>query len=221
MSKEEKINNEVPNEEVVETETVTNASQPIINTDAAKAKANEVASKAKDGVGSFTEKFKSDKKFKTNVIGGAIVVLLVIVLLVVYLVGGSKGAIKGFAKAYVDMDAKKIVKYFHEDYLAYFDDLGYDIEDSLDDVFDDYKDNDYEYLSYEINDSEKIEKDDVEDIAEGLEDSYDIDEKEVKAAVLYTIKFKVDDDGDKDTVKEDYTAVKISGKWYIFPEDLT
>lgn len=223
MSNEENVNKDVKESGTVNSKNSgdTTNNQQIINTEAAKAKANEMAAKAKAGVGNFTEKFKSDKKFKTNVIGIGIVVIVVIVLLVVYLTGGSKGAVKGFAKAYVNMDAKEVVKYMHEDYLAYYEDLDIDLEDSLDDGFDDLKDEDYEYLSYEINDSEKIEKDDVEDIAENLEELYDINENDVKAAVLYTIKFKVDDDGDKDTLKNDVTAVKISGKWYIFPVDLT
>lgn len=223
MSNEENVNKDVKESGTVNSKNSgdTTNNQQIINTEAAKAKANEMAAKAKAGVGNFTEKFKSDKKFKTNVIGIGIAVIVVIVLLVVYLTGGSKGAVKGFAKAYVNMDAKEVVKYMHEDYLAYYEDLDIDLEDSLDDGFDDLKDEDYEYLSYEINDSEKIEKDDVEDIAENLEELYDINENDVKAAVLYTIKFKVDDDGDKDTLKNDVTAVKISGKWYIFPVDLT
>ena len=223
MSNEENVNKDVKESGTVNSKNSgdTTNNQQIINTEAAKAKANEMAAKAKAGVGNFTEKFKSDKKFKTNVIGIGIAVIVVIVLLVVYLTGGSKGAVKGFAKAYVNMDAKEVVKYMHEDYLAYYEDLDIDLEDSLDDGFDDLKDEDYEYLSYEINDSEKIEKDDVEDIAESLEELYDINENDVKAAVLYTIKFKVDDDGDKDTLKNDVTAVKISGKWYIFPVDLT
>ncbi|HIS17697.1 MAG TPA: hypothetical protein IAC02_03700 [Candidatus Coprovivens excrementavium] len=223
MSNEENVNKDVKESGTVNSKNSgdTTNNQQIISTEAAKAKANEMAAKAKAGVGNFTEKFKSDKKFKTNVIGIGIVVIVVIVLLVVYLTGGSKGAVKGFAKAYVKMDAKEVVKYMHEDYLAYYEDLDIDLEDSLDDGFDDLKDEDYEYLSYEINDSEKIEKDDVEDIAESLEELYDINENDVKAAVLYTIKFKVDDDGDKDTLKNDVTAVKISGKWYIFPVDLT
>lgn len=229
MSKEENVTSEttknetVKKEEKVEkvAETSAAANQSIINTEAAKAKANEVAGKAKAGFSSFTEKMKTDKKFQSLVIGVAIIVVVVAVVLIAYLTGGSKGAIKGFAKAYVDMDAKKVVKYMHEDFLEASEDNGYDIEESLDDLFDNYDDNDYKFLSYEITDSEKVDKDDVEDIAEDLDENCDIKEKDVKAAVVYTIKFKVDDDGDKDTVKSDFTAVKIKSKWYIFPGDLS
>lgn len=232
MSKEENITSETTKNENVKkeatevkteknAETSAPASQSIINTDAAKAKANEVAGKAKSGVNAFTEKMKTDKKFQSLVIGIAIIVVVAIVVLVAYLGGGSKGAVKGFAKAYADMDAKKVVKYMNKDYLEASEDNGYDIEESLDDLFDNYDDNDYKILSYEITDSEKVDKDDLEDIADDLEDNCDIKAKTVKAAVVYTIKFKVKDDGDKDTVKKDVTAVKISGKWYVFLGDLT
>lgn len=216
MANEEKVDNEVTK---MEQENVSSNNQQIINTEAAKAKASEVASKAKAGVGNFTAKFKSDKKFQTTVIGVAIIAVLVIIVLIAYLTGGSKGAVKGFAKAYVEMDAKKVVEYFNEDYLDYYSDY-MDVEDNLDDLFDNYKDEDYIFKSYEITDSEKFEKDDIEDLAERLDESFDIREDDVTDAVVYTIKFKIDDDGDKETEKMDVTAVKIDGKWYIFTGDL-
>lgn len=215
MSKEENVvveNTEAKNEAV---------NQPIVNTDAAKAKANEVASKAKEGFGSFSNKLKTDKKFLTMVVAIVGAVLLLVLGGAFYFNGGSKGAVKGFAKAFVKADAKKVVKYMNEDYLEASEDAGFDIEDSLDEAFDDNEDKDFKYLSYEIVDSDKLDKDDVEEVAEQLEENCDIDEDTVKAAVVYTIKFKVDDDGDKDTEKKEVTAVKIKGKWYIFLGDLS
>ncbi|MDE5889048.1 MAG: hypothetical protein K2H20_03415, partial [Bacilli bacterium] len=195
------------------------ATQPVVNTEAAKAKASELADKAKQGFGNYTEKLKTDKK----VLGATIAVIVVAVLLIcgVYLNGGSKGVVKSFAQAYVKSDAKKITKLMHKDYLDTYEDMGFDLEETLEDTFDDYDDEDYKVLSYEIIDSEKLEKKDLKDLAEDLEDNCDIDEDTVKAAVVYTIKFKVDDDGDKDTMKTEVTAVKIKGKWYIFLGDLS
>lgn len=195
------------------------ANQPVVNTDAAKAKATEIANVAKKGLGDFSEKLKTDKK----VLGISIAVVVVVLLLVcgLYLNGGSKGVVKSFAHAYVKSDAKKIVKLMHKDYLDAYEDLGLDIEETLEDTFDDYEDEDFKVLSYEIVDSEQVKKKKVKDIAEDLEDNCDIDEDTVKDAVVYTIKFKVDDDGDKDTMKKDVTAVKIKGKWYIFLGDLS
>lgn len=195
------------------------SSQPIVNTDAAKAKANELAGKAKEGIGSFTEKLKTDKKVLGITIG--VVVALVLLIGCAYFTGGSKGVAKNYANAYVKSNTKKIMKYMHEGLVEYYDDLGIDLEETLEDAFDENDDNDYKYLSYELVDSDKLDKDDVEDLAEDLDKYYDIDEKSVKAAVVYTIKYKVKDDGDKDTIKNDITVIKIKGKWYVFPGDLS
>lgn len=194
-------------------------SQPIVNTEAAKAKASELAEAAKTGINSYTEKLKTDKK----VLGITIAVVVVLVLLIgcVYFTGGSKGVAKNYANAYVKSNSKKIMKYMHEGLVEYYDDLGIDLEETLEDTFDENDDNDYKFLSYELVDSEKLDKDDVEDLAEDLDKAYDIDEDHVKAAVVYTIKYKVKDDGDKDTLKNDITVVKIKGKWYVFPGDLS
>lgn len=194
-------------------------SQPIVNTEAAKAKASELAEAAKTGINSYTEKLKTDKKVLG--ISIAVVVILLLVICSLYLNGGSKGVVKSFSQAFVKSDTKKIVKLMHKNYLDAYEDMGFDIEDTLDDTFDDYDNEDFKVLSYEIVDSDKVEKSDLEDLAEDLEDNCDIDEKNVKAAVVYTIKFKVNDDGDKDTMKKDVTAVKIKGKWYIFLGDLS
>lgn len=191
------------------------ASQPVVNTDAAKAKATELASAAKKGLGNYTEKLKTDKK----VLGISVGVLVILVLLIggLCLGGGSKGVVKSYAKAMIKSDSKKMCKLMHKDYIEYMEDyMDDDCEDIFDDAFEKLDDKDYKYLSYEIIDSEKYDKKKREDYAEDLEDIYDIDEDDVKAVIEYTIKFKVDDDGDKDTEKMEVTAVKIKGKWYLF-----
>lgn len=195
------------------------ADQSSVNTEAAKTKATELVESAKKGLGNYTEKLKTDKK----VLGITVAVVVILVLLFggLYLNGGSKGVVKSFAKAYVKSDTKKIVKLMHEDYLEASEDSHFDIEETFDEMFDKYDDEDYKVLSYELVDSDKLDKKKVEDIAEDLEDNCDIDEDTVKAAVVYTVKFKVDDDGDKDTLKVEVTAVKIKGKWYLFLGDIS
>lgn len=188
---------------------------PIINTDAAKAKANELASKAKVGFGNYKEKLKTDKK----VLGISIAIAVVLLLAIcnVWLNGGSKGVVKSYAKAMVKYDAKKLSKLYHKEYIEYMEDLfDDDIEDIFEDRFESYEDKDYKILSYDIIDREKYDKRKTEDFAEDLEDSYDIDEDDVKEVYEYTIKFKIDDDGDKDSNRVEVYAVKIKGKWYIF-----
>ena len=194
-----------------------NQTAPNVSTE--QTKTNEIVDKAKQGLGNYVEKLKTDKKVLG--ISIAVIVILLLVICSLYLNGGSKGVVKSFSQAFVKSDTKKIVKLMHKNYLDAYEDMGFDIEDTLDDTFDDYDNEDFKVLSYEIVDSDKVEKSDLEDLAEDLEDNCDIDEKNFKAAVVYTIKFKVNDDGDKDTMKKDVTAVKIKGKWYIFLGDLS
>ncbi len=191
------------------------ATAPIINTDAAKAKANELAAKAKTGFSSYTEKLKTDKKV---LIISIIVVLAILFCLGTYMqTGGSKGVVKTYASAMVKYDAKKMTKIFHEDYIDYMEDLtDEDFEDTFEETFERFEKRDYKILKYKIIDYEKYDKDQIEDYAEKLEKSYDINEKDVKDVVEYSIKFTIDNDGDKEIERTEVNAVKIKNKWYIF-----
>lgn len=191
------------------------ASEPVVNTEAAKAKATEIANAAKNGIGNYSEKLKSDKK----VLGITIAVVVVVVLLVfgVFLADGSRNVVKSYSKAMVKSDSKRICKVMHKDYIEYLEDYIDDkCEDIFEDKFDDFEDEDYRYVSYKIIDKEKYDKKRMEDFAEDLEDTYEIDEDDVSAVVEYTVKFRVDDDGDRDSEKIEVHAVKVKGKWYVF-----
>ncbi len=195
--------------------------QSIINTDAVKAQTNKLLDGVKNVENELNQKIKTDKRVLYILIAGAFVVFIIGVIFVSnILFSPAKSAVKTYLNAMKNYDAKKIVKCYHpkmvetmEDYLTSYDDL---IE-YYEDYFDEKKDDDYKILSYEIdNDYKKYDKDDIEDLAETLEDSYDINEKDVKDARRYSVKIKVDDDGDKDTEKSKIVVVKIKNKWYIF-----
>lgn len=197
--------------------------QQIVNTEAAKAKANELVGKAKEGVEYYKKNIKTDKKLWI----GTAVVALVVVLLLVSLMGGSgKGAAKKYANAMVKGDAKALMSVLHEDFVESFDDiLEYgdydDLEEMWEEAFESREDEDIEYKGYEITDVKKdYDRDDIEDVAEYLNDAYDIDEDSVKNVVRYTIKFEVEYDGDDETEKEKVFFVKIGSKWYYFGEDV-
>ena len=169
--------------------------QQIVNTEAAKAKANELVGKAKEGVEYYKKNIKTDKKLWI----GTAVVALVVVLLLVSLMGGSgKGAAKKYANAMVKGDAKALMSVLHEDFVESFDDiLEYgdydDLEEMWEEAFESREDEDIEYKGYEITDVKKdYDRDDIEDVAEYLNDAYDIDEDSVKNVVRYTIKFEVE-----------------------------
>lgn len=198
-------------------------SQQIVNTEAAKAKANELVGKAKDGVEYYKKNIKTDKKLW---IGTAVVALVVILLLVSLMGGSGKGAAKKYANAMVKGDAEAMMSVFHEDYVEAMEDyLEYtdydDVEEMLEASFEEREDEDIEYKSYEITDVKKdYDKDDIEDVAEYLNEAYDIDEDSVKNVVRYTIKFEYEVDGDDETEKEKAFFVKIGSKWYYFGESV-
>ena len=197
--------------------------EQIINTEAAKAAAKESVDKAKAAAGNFSNKLKSDKK----VLGITVVVVAVVVLLILFGVifgGGPDKTVKGYAKAYVKCNAKKVIKYMSPDIIKYMDeqleDSDYLDYDSMEEYFkesvcEEREDEDIKYKSFEIKDKDKMDKDDLEDLADRLEDTYEIKAKKVKAAYEYEIKYKVDKDGDKDTEKETITVAKIGSHWYV------
>lgn len=164
----------------------------------------------------YLQKLKTDKV----VLGVTIAVVLMCLFLfcgIVSMGTGSKKVVNTYAKAMVKFKSKKITKLYHEDYIDYMESHSKDdIEDIIEESFEKLEDKDYRFLSYDIIDKEKYNKNKLEEYAEDLEDLYDIDEDDIKSVVEYTLKFKVDDDGDKDTKKVEIHAVKVKGKWYIF-----
>lgn len=212
------VNNQpvMNNGQVVNNQQAVN-NQPVVNTAAVKAKTNELMGKAKTLFATYKEKLKTDKKVLYGSIGvGAVVVILLVFLIANTMFNPAKSVVRKYANAMVDMDAKEIVELFHEDYLdnGYFDED--DLEDLLDSGFEELKDDDFAYKKFKIdNDYKKYDKDDLEELAEELEETYDIDEDDVQEARRYTIEFIVDDDGDKDEEKTKIVIVKIKGKWYL------
>ncbi len=187
--------------------------QQIINTDAAKAKANELIEKAKKGINYYKENIKTDKKLQ---IGTGIVVLVLVLFLLLGLMNPSKSVAKKYAEAMLDYDAKAMVKLTHEDMIDYYDDMFDDYEEMLEEGFEELEDEDIEYKSYTIDgDYKKYDDKDLRKFAKQLDTIYDIDRDSVKEVRRYTIKFKIDNDGDKDTEKEKVLVAKIDGKWYF------
>lgn len=152
------------------------------------------------------------------IIGGAVAALLVVILLIVALGGGYKKPIDNFIKGMEKGNAKTMMKAFPavmkedlEDYIT--DERLDDMKESLED----------EYgknikITYKILDKEKIDKDDLKEVQEDLEDQYpDAKKSKVKVTAGYklsvkmTIKGKDDKESDTVTMK----VYKIGGKWCI------
>ena len=215
-----------------EAETTVTPSQPanpnaqIINTEVAMAKMNDVAGQVSAKSKDFMEKIKTDKEFqkKAGMIAGcafgAIVLLIIISNL---LFPSSTSVVKSYIKGMEKHKSNLVVKTFHPKYIEEFEDsyLKYldadDIQEYFDNVFEEDEENDIE-TTYELDKEYKaLSKSKVEDIADELDDNYDIPAKKVKNVRKYNLKVKTNNDGDKETTKSEVYAVKISGKWYIFP----
>lgn len=198
---------------VQETAPVNN--QPIVNTEAVKAKANQVTGKANEVVGKvkifandYVQKVKTDKKYM--VVTVVIVVILFVLLFGKMLMPGY-GVVNSYMNGMKKFNAEKIVKLYHEDMVEDEDDA----IDELEDRFDDYEDDDYKIKGFKIRESEKYSEDELEELAEMLDKYYEIDEDDVKAARTYYVRYTYDEDGDKGLSYRGVTVVKIKGKWYL------
>ena len=187
------------------------ASEQIINTEAAKAKAGEVVDATKKGVNSFVDKVKNDKALLAICCACCAVVVIVLFVLLLGAFNGASKPVKGFSSGMIKQDAKKVCKSFAKDMFEDEDELDECI-DGLEELFDDM-DSDDKIKSYKIESKKKLDKDDIEDIAEKLEKTFDIDEKKVKKVVRYKVSF---DAKGKDNDTDLYIfSAKIKGRWSI------
>lgn len=153
---------------------------------------------------------------------GAIIAGVVVVAIIVGVLlsgGGYKGAIKDYMNFICDGKVSNVEGFAPEKYWEEIEDE-YDVslDDLEDDLQDEYEesveDKDIKY-SYEIKDSEQMDKDDLEDLAESIHDKYDfIDEDDVTDAYEVEVEITMEEDDDKDDYDMDLRSVKIDGKWY-------
>lgn len=198
------------------------ANEPIVNTEALKAQASNVMEGAKTKTAEIKNKIQNDKNLQKMIIG-VLVAIIVLLVLFKFIMPSPKSVLKTYCSGVKSFNANKIVKTYHPDFLKKMDEYAEDYMDA--DSFKDYlkeqlkdqKDEDYKVLSYDIDwDYDKLDKDEVEERADEIEDAYDIDAKKIKAIREYKVKFKVSEDGDKETNKETITLVKVGFRWYIF-----
>ncbi|MGN1371702.1 MAG: hypothetical protein ACI4XM_05470 [Candidatus Coprovivens sp.] len=183
-----------------------------------KEKAILAFNKIKEAFNYYKNNIMTDKRL---IIGTVAFVAVIVLLVILLFVNPSKSVAKQYADAMVEYDAKAIVNITHKDVIDYFEDFyGDDYKDYLKDYFDQLEDSKYKYREYELSDDyKKYDKDDVEDFAEDWDDLYGLDEKSVSAVRRYTIKFKVSNDGKRDTIKVKVLVAKIDGKWYFMGEE--
>lgn len=106
----------------------------------------------------------------------------------------------------VDMDVDEWLEETIEEY-----------EDAMDDMADNY--GELEKLDYEITKAKKVSDNKLEDIAEALNENYDIDEDDVKKAYKLTIDGEIEwEDEDQEIDGWKCYSVKIGGSWYLVSE---
>ncbi len=171
--------------------------------------------------------FKNNPQRNTY-IGIACVAVLAIILIIVVvnlISGGYKGALKDYFGAIEDKDGEAYAEaLFSDDMIDYILDESGDDED---DFYDGYKDkakNAYsslkdEYgsgisISFDVTDKEKIDKDDLEDLEDSLNELYD-DNINVSKGYEVELEIEVEGKDDDDTFDATAVMIKADGDWII------
>lgn len=162
-------------------------------------------------------------------IAGGILGALLIAAVIVFLlwpkpekaVDKYNKVLSGDFEALEDLAPKEYWIYAAEQYNTTKSELLNRQEDSLEEYYDKLQDSAKEQYgknfkqSLEIVHKEKLDEDKVEDIAEALEDMYDIDQDRVKS--IYRMILKITYEGSKDSYffSGVASAVQIDSKWYL------
>lgn len=168
---------------------------------------------------------KTDEKILIAIGAGALAFILVVVLLVYNFRNTYKTPIDNlidvsfYAKAgkLDDLAPKEYWEWYEDEYDKDLKDLKDDIKDNADDLKDEFKD---EYgknykVKYKITDKDKLDKDDLEELAERISDKYDIKERKIKKAYELEIEITIKGSEDKDESEMTVYSVKIGSKWYL------
>ena len=159
------------------------------------------------------------------------IVVLILILLVVFLLSnGPEGVLNKYGQSFVDFDENKIVKVLHPNVIEMLqdeiednddEDLKYNtVEGMFDEFFDEADDEDFEFIAFEIDkDFKNVEGEDLEDIADNLNDHFDIEKDDVKAARIYELEFEVEYDGESDKEDVEILVVKVGFNWYVFEDE--
>ena len=182
---------------------------------------------AKSAEGSFdvnalVKKVTGNKYFIPAVAGVA--ALLVIILLVSTLGGNAKvKPIKNYYNSILNEDLDKFLSLFPEEVIEYkedwYDDYEEYVEDSLEGTIEYWEDEYGKNLKnkVKVNDNEKMDEDDLDDLKDLLKDNYDLSKKSVTEAWEIECDITFAGKDDEDTDDYDFVVFKYEGKWYLHP----
>ena len=176
-----------------------------------------VAGNGVAAINGVVDKLKTNKPLMIGAIAGVAVVAVLVIVLVASLLNPSKTVVSKYMSGMKSFNAEKIAKLYSEEILeAQYDGDIDDLVDSLEEQFEEYEDEDYKITGYKIRECENYSEDELEDLAESLDEYYDIDEKDVKAAKKYFVRVNVDEDGEKNIRYNSVTVIKIKNKWSLY-----
>ncbi len=160
----------------------------------------------------------------------AAVAIILAVILISTIFGGSgyNKAVNNY-EAVMNGKAKKLEKLAPKEYWEYMaDEADEDVDDYIDDKIDDFEDNYDDTLDYleeeygnhvkiklKVEDKKKLTDKKIENLAEYLDDKYDIKEKSVKKGYELEIEATIKGSDDEDDDEMELYAIKIGGSWYL------
>jgi transposase len=167
------------------------------------------------------------KKFNlmTLIIAAAGALTLLILMIALLASGGKKSAVKNYEKvmngkvnALTKMAPKDYWKYLEDEEDVDIDELKEEFEEMLEGQQERWED---EYgknvkIKIKMEDSKKMKKKDLKNLAEALADRYEfISKKDVKKAFEVDLEMTIKGRDDEDDSEMEAAVVKIGGKWYL------
>ncbi len=167
-----------------------------------------------DPVTAVKDSFSKNKKLIAKIGIIALAAIIVVILLVKIFTPGYKKAADKYLDAFADLKVTKMMDMLPEFVFNDYDkdqlrDIKQEIEDEMEDEFKDIK------ISFTITDTEKMDKDAIENIEERADNRYDETIK-VKKGYYVTAKMTAKHDGEKMSDYYGFQVIKIGSKWYIY-----
>ncbi len=161
---------------------------------------------------------------KTIIIAGAAIVVLVLAII---LLGGKpyQSAVNNY-QAVLNGKASKLEKMAPKEYWEYMEDENEDFDiDEVKDQFEENYETSLEFLEekygdnirikIKVTDEKKLKDKKVKDLADALNEKYDIKKKSVKQAYELELEMTIKGSDDEDDSERELYAVKIGSKWYL------
>lgn len=158
------------------------------------------------------------------VIIGAVAAIAVIVLCVCLFGSSVNKAVKNY-QAVLNGNAGKIASLAPSQYWKYWkeeeDITKADVKKEFKELYEDGKEEMEEIYgknvkyTVKVTEKDKMSKKDLKEIADQLEDNYEIDDKKVKAGYELECEMTIKGKEDDEEIETTLYAVKISGKWYL------